>query len=236
MLGLPSLVRPRSGSEGLRTVARTLSAGWRSPVPLLRFTHCARRRDCTLRPVPLHPAHRRVLEAAERKGVALDIVTFGRKTATAEEAAAAVGADLGQIVKSLVWVADRDEGLEPFLVLVSGRDRVDPARLALVLGEASVRRATAREARALTGFSIGGIPPIGHIRAVRCVMDPALGRHALVWAAAGTTSAVFSVTPATLRALANALVAPIAEERAWNSPVATGGESPATGPDVEASA
>jgi prolyl-tRNA editing enzyme YbaK/EbsC (Cys-tRNA(Pro) deacylase) len=144
--------------------------------------------------------------------VALDIVTFDRKTATAEEAAAAVGAELGQIVKSLVWVAEREEGMEPFIVLVSGQDRVDPSRLAVVLGESSVRRATAREAHALTGFSVGGIPPIGHPRQIRVVMDPAIGRHPVVWAAAGTGSAVFSVAPATLRALANALVAPVAAE------------------------
>jgi prolyl-tRNA editing enzyme YbaK/EbsC (Cys-tRNA(Pro) deacylase) len=186
--------------------------------------------------VPLHPAHRRVLEAAERKGIALEIVTFERKTATAEEAAAAVGADLGQIVKSLIWVADREDGLEPFLILVSGVDRVDPARLALVLGESSLRRATAREAHALTGFSIGGIPPIGHLRPIRCVMDPALGRHALVWAAAGTSSAVFSVTPATLRVLANALVAPIAEERAWTAPVGSATDGTTPQPDAEANA
>lgn len=164
--------------------------------------------------MPLHPAHRRVLEAAARKGVRIDIVTFERRTATAEEAAAAVGADLAQIVKSLVWVAERADGIEPYLVLVSGRDRVDPARLALVLGEASVRRATAREAHALTGFSIGGIPPIGHQRPMRVVMDQALGGHAIVWAAAGTGSAIFSVDPRTLSMLSNALVAPVAETRA----------------------
>ena len=216
-------------------MARTLSAE-ALPCPVLQFAHGGLRGDCTLRPVPLHPAHRRVLEAAERKGIALEIVTFERKTATAEEAAAAVGADLGQIVKSLVWVADREDGLEPFLVLVSGRDRVDPARLALVLGESSLRRATAREAHALTGFSIGGIPPIGHLRPIRCVMDPALGRHSLVWAAAGTSSAVFSVTPATLRVLANALVAPIAEERAWTTPVASAPDGTSPLPDAEANA
>jgi prolyl-tRNA editing enzyme YbaK/EbsC (Cys-tRNA(Pro) deacylase) len=216
-------------------VARTLSAE-ALPCPVLRLAHSGVGRDCTLRPVPLHPSHRRVLEAAERKGIALDIVTFQRKTATAEEAAAAVGADLGQIVKSLIWVADHEEGLEPYLVLVSGRDRVDPARLALVLGESSLRRATAREAHTLTGFSIGGIPPIGHLRPIQSVMDPALGRHTVVWAAAGTSSAVFSVTPATLRVLANALVAPIAEERAWTAPVGTAADGTSAQPDAEANA
>src|SRR3990170_2431016 len=227
--GLPSLVRPRSGSEGLRAFPHS-QRRVALPCPVLRLPA-----DCTLQPVPLHPAHRRVLEAAARKGIALDVVTFQRRTATAEEAAAAVGADLGQIVKSLVWVADRGEGLEPYLVLLSGRDRVDPARLALVLGESALRRATAREAHALTGFSVGGIPPIGHLRPIRCVMDPALGRHPLVWAAAGTASAVFSVTPATLRVLANALVAPIAEERAWTTPTPAA-EVAGARPDAEAGA
>lgn len=185
--------------------------------------------------MPLHPAHRRVIEAAARKGVALEIVTFEQKTETAEEAAAAVSADLGQIVKSLVFVAEREDGLEPYLVLVSGRDRVDPARLAMVLGEPSVRRATAREAHALTGFSIGGIPPIGHVRPIRTVMDPELGRYPLVWAAAGTGSAVFSTPPVTLRVLANALVAPIAQERAHAAPAAAV-EVPGERRDIEARA
>jgi hypothetical protein len=88
---------------------------------------------------------------------------------------------------------------------------VDLARLAAVAGESDVRRATAREAHELTGFSIGGIPPIGHIRPVRVIMDPDLGRYPVVWAAAGLPTAVFPVPPGTLRILANATVAPITE-------------------------
>jgi prolyl-tRNA editing enzyme YbaK/EbsC (Cys-tRNA(Pro) deacylase) len=128
------------------------------------------------------------------------------------EAAREVGAELGQIVKSLVFVAPEDDGLEPILCLVSGTNRVDLARLAAVTGEPEIRRATAREANELTGFTIGGIPPIGHPRPVRVVMDPDLGRFPVVWAAAGTPTAVFPVPPGTLRMLANAHVAPIAEE------------------------
>jgi hypothetical protein len=98
--------------------------------------------------------------------------------------------------------------------LVSGRNRVDLAQLAAVTGEAAIRRATAREARDLTGFSIGGIPPFGHGHDVRIVMDPDLCPYPVVWASAGTDAAIFPVPPGTLRILANALVAPIAEE-AW---------------------
>ena len=156
----------------------------------------------------------RVMDAAARKGVTLDVHVFPESTHTAEEAAVAVGAELGQIVKSLVFVAQAEgEALEPILCLVSGPNRVDLARLAAVTGERDVRRATAIEARDLTGFSIGGIPPIGHPRALRVVMDPDLGRFQVVWAAAGTSTAVFPVPPATLRMLSNATVAPICEER-----------------------
>jgi len=156
----------------------------------------------------------RVLDAASRKGVDLDVKVFDQSTHTAEEAAAAVGAELGQIVKSLVFVAPADGGeLELILCLVSGPNRVDLARLAAVTGERDIRRATAREAHELTGFSIGGIPPIGHARPARVIMDPDLGRFQTVWAAAGSATAVFPVPPATLRTLANAMVAPITEER-----------------------
>lgn len=161
-----------------------------------------------------HPAIRRVLDAAAKKGVVLDVTIFHESTHTAEEAAAAVGAELGQIVKSLVFVAPADQGaLEPIICLVSGPNRVDLARLAAVTGAADIRRANAREANELTGFVIGGIPPIGHPRPLRVIMDPDLGRYQTVWAAAGLPTAVFPVPPATLRILANAMVAPIAEER-----------------------
>ncbi len=159
-----------------------------------------------------HPAVQRVLDVAARKGVTLDVMYFDASTHTAEEAAATVGAQLGQIVKSLVFVAPRGDELEPVICLVSGQNRVDLARLAAVIGEPSIRRASAREARDLTGFTVGGIPPIGHPHSVRVIMDPDLGRFPVVWAAAGTDTAVFPVAPATLRLLSNAVVAPIADE------------------------
>ncbi len=164
----------------------------------------------TLTPAPIQ----RVVDAAARKGVSLQIQVFPESTHTAEDAAAAVGAELGQIVKSLVFVAPAGaDQLEPIICLVSGPNRVDLARLAAVSGEPDVRRATANEARELTGFVIGGIPPIGHPRPLRVIMDPDLGRFPIVWAAAGTQTAVFAVPPATLRMLSNAHVAPICEER-----------------------
>jgi prolyl-tRNA editing enzyme YbaK/EbsC (Cys-tRNA(Pro) deacylase) len=160
---------------------------------------------------PVHPSIQRVLDAAARKGVSLEVTNFSESTHTAAEAAAAVGAELGQIVKSLVFVVPSDEGPEPLLCLVSGPNRVDLAQLAAVTGASDLRRATAREAHDLTGFTIGGIPPIGHLRPTRVIMDPDLGRYPVVWAAAGLPTAVFPVPPGTLRVLANATVAPITE-------------------------
>ncbi len=162
-------------------------------------------------PEILSPSQR-VLDAAAKKGVTLDIVTFDETTHTAEDAARAVGAEVGQIVKSLVFVADREDGPEPCLVLVSGANRVDISLLAAVLTDVRMRRATADEAHEFTGFPIGGIPPFGHTRSIRTVMDPDLGRFSTIWAAAGTANTVFQVTPATLRVLANAVVAPIASD------------------------
>jgi prolyl-tRNA editing enzyme YbaK/EbsC (Cys-tRNA(Pro) deacylase) len=177
----------------------------------------------------VHPATQRVLDAAARKGMTLEVRVFPEGTHTAADAAAAVGAELGQIVKSLVFVApDEDGALEPIVCLVSGPNRVDVARLAAITGEPGIRRATAREANELTGFVIGGIPPIGHSRPVRVIMDPDLGRFRIVWAAAGTAIAVFPIAPGALRDLANATVAPIAEEPEGESSPPSG-ESVANG-------
>jgi len=158
-----------------------------------------------------HPAIRRVLEAAQRKGVTLDVHTFDESTHTAADAAAAIGCDLAQIVKSLVFVAPRRDAaagaeLAAILCLAAGTNRVDLARLAAITGEPEIRRATAREANELTGFVIGGIAPLGHARPVRVLMDPELARFPVVWAAAGTPTSVFPVEPAVLRMLANAEV------------------------------
>jgi prolyl-tRNA editing enzyme YbaK/EbsC (Cys-tRNA(Pro) deacylase) len=165
------------------------------------------------------PAVRRVIDAAARRGVRLEIHQLADTTHTAEDAARALGVGQAQIVKSLVFVAPHGDGLlEPIICLVAGTNRVSLARLAGVIGEAAVRRATAREARELTGFSIGGIPPLGHPRPVRVVMDPDLGRFAVVWAAAGHDCSVFPVSPAALRALTDATVAEIAEDRSAETP------------------
>jgi prolyl-tRNA editing enzyme YbaK/EbsC (Cys-tRNA(Pro) deacylase) len=157
----------------------------------------------------MSPATKRVLDAAERKGVKLDVVFFEKSTHTAEDAALAVDAEVGQIVKSLIFVSEDVDGLQPCLVLASGANTVDLALLGAVLTVPRIRRATADEAHEITGFSIGGIPPFGHRQVIRTVMDPDLTKYETVWAAAGTANAVFPLAPNTLRILTGAVVTPI---------------------------
>jgi prolyl-tRNA editing enzyme YbaK/EbsC (Cys-tRNA(Pro) deacylase) len=137
-------------------------------------------------------------------GVEVVVAEFPQGTRTARDAAAAVGCDVAAIVKSLVFVADG----QPVLALVSGANRVDEPLLAHVLGASEVRKASADEARAATGYAIGGTPPFGHsgegVASVLC--DPTLLEHDVVWAAAGTPSSVFPLPPTLLVEAAGARV------------------------------
>jgi prolyl-tRNA editing enzyme YbaK/EbsC (Cys-tRNA(Pro) deacylase) len=128
---------------------------------------------------------------ARDRGLSLEIRQFPDGTRTAEAAARAVGCEVGQIVKSLVFVGDGT----PFVALTSGANRADTARLAEGLGVAEVRRATPDEARDATGFAIGGTPPFGYPRPVRVLMDRDLLGYGVLWAAAGTPQAVFPIGP-----------------------------------------
>lgn len=157
------------------------------------------------------PGIQRVVEAASRKGVALDIRLLPGGPCTSEQAAAALDAELGQMVEAMVFVAPRPEGrLIPLVCLVSGANQVDLSLLAAVSGEFAIRAASAREVRELTGFSPDAIPPIGYGREVRILMDQDLCQYQWIWAAAGSGTAVFKVAPRTLRMLSNAVVAPVA--------------------------
>jgi len=159
-------------------------------------------------------ATQRVLDAAARKGVQLDVTFFDISTHTADDAARALGVEVGQIVKSLVFVSEYADGPQPCLVLASGANRVDLGLLGAILTAPGIRRATADEAHELTGFSIGGIPPFGHRQQIRTIMDPDLTRYETVWAAAGTANAVFPVAPNTLRILTGAVVTQISANEA----------------------
>jgi prolyl-tRNA editing enzyme YbaK/EbsC (Cys-tRNA(Pro) deacylase) len=149
----------------------------------------------------------RFLESAEVLGHPVDVRRFPEGTKTAQDAARAIGCDVGQIVKSLVFVADE----RPVLALTSGANRVDLERLASLAGAKEVRRASPEEAREATGFAVGGTPPFGHPERVRAFIDRDLLAYDEVWAAAGTPDAVFVLTPAELRRSALAEVVDLKE-------------------------
>ena len=149
----------------------------------------------------------RFLEAARGAGLSVEVRRFPVGTRTAAQAAEAVGCEVAQIVKSLVFVADG----QPVIALTSGANRVDPARLAQVLEAREVRRAAPEEARDATGFAIGGTPPFGHTRNLRILMDSDLQQHAILWAAAGAPDAVFPIAPGDLLAATGASVAAFKE-------------------------
>jgi prolyl-tRNA editing enzyme YbaK/EbsC (Cys-tRNA(Pro) deacylase) len=152
--------------------------------------------------------------AAAAAGLSLHIHRFPGGTRTAADAAREVGCDVGQIVKSLVFVADG----KPFLALTSGSNRADPARLAALLGAGAVRRATPEEARAATGFAIGGTPPFGHPGQLRVMVDRDLLEFEVLWAAAGEPDAVFPIAPNALLAASGGEPADLKVEPGLSTP------------------
>ena len=142
--------------------------------------------------------------AADR-GVPIAVTRFPATTRTAQDAAREIGCAVGEIVKSLVFLADG----APVVVLCSGAERVDEMKLRTVLGTAGVRRATADEAKGATGYAIGGVPPFAHATPLRVIVDRGLLAFAIVWAAAGLPDAVFPIAPPDLVRLSGAIEADV---------------------------
>ena len=154
----------------------------------------------------VHRNTQRVVDAASAAGVRLDVRRFPEGTRTAQDAATAIGSEVGAIAKSIVLMSDGG----PVLVLTSGANRADYDKVAAALGATGVRRADAEEARAATGYPIGGTAPWGHPTAMPVLFDIDLQRYDTVWAAAGTPDTVFPITPDDLIRLAGAMPADVA--------------------------
>jgi len=146
-------------------------------------------------PGSLSPSAQKVQAALRSFGFALQVVELPASTRTAQEAANAVGCQVGQIVKSLVF--RRLASGAPLLILVSGANRVNEARIQALLGE-SVGKADADFVRLHTGFAIGGVPPLGHNQPIETLIDADLLQFQVIWAAAGTPNAVFRLSPSDL--------------------------------------
>jgi prolyl-tRNA editing enzyme YbaK/EbsC (Cys-tRNA(Pro) deacylase) len=154
--------------------------------------------------VPLKPSAQRVQDALLARGFQNQVQELAETARSAAEAAAAVGCQVGQIAKSLVFKG-RQSG-KAVLVIASGANRVDLARVQALLGE-PLDRADPDFVREETGFAIGGIPPAGHAKAITTVIDEDLLEHERIWAAAGHPNAVFPLTPDELVRLTGGTVA-----------------------------
>lgn len=148
----------------------------------------------------------RVIEAGAAIGLDVRPVQFPEGTKTAVDAASAIGCDVGQIVKSLIFAVDG----EVVLAYVSGANQLDETKLALAAEGATCSRVDADTVRSATGFPIGGVPPFGHDTDLRVFVDPDLLQYDVVWAAAGTWHDVFSLTPQQLVSASDGAVVELA--------------------------
>jgi prolyl-tRNA editing enzyme YbaK/EbsC (Cys-tRNA(Pro) deacylase) len=144
-----------------------------------------------------------VQQALKSKGIEARIVVLPQSARTAKDAAAAVGCQVDQIAKSLIF--RRTDTNQPVLVIASGSNRVDEQLVSAYLN-AEIVKADADFVRSSTGFAIGGIPPLGHRNPIQTLVDQSLFQHDLVWAAAGTPNAVFSLNPHRLVEITNGQV------------------------------
>jgi prolyl-tRNA editing enzyme YbaK/EbsC (Cys-tRNA(Pro) deacylase) len=149
-----------------------------------------------------HPNVQRVIDAGAALGLEITPVRFAEGTKTAADAAAAIGVQLGQIVKSLIFAVDG----EVVLAYVSGVNQLDERKLAVAAGGLECQRVDADLVREKTGYPIGGVPPIGHLTKLRVFIDPDLLQHDVVWAAAGTWHDVFPLSPSDLERVSGGTV------------------------------
>lgn len=159
----------------------------------------------------MHPTAQKVAAAAQTLGLKLEIKEFEAGTRTAQDAANAIGCQVAQIVKSLLFVVDG----QPTMALVSGSNQLDESKLAALcsVGRKKIKRADAATTRTVTGFAIGGVPPFGHLTPLPTFIDEDFWRFEIVWAAAGTPNAVFPLSPDELKQVTNATVAKIKLDR-----------------------
>ena len=151
----------------------------------------------------LSPTAQRVQDVIAARGFPCQVIEFAESTRTSQEAADRAGCSLGQITKSMIFKGQASG--KPILVLTSGSNRVDEGRISAYAGEL-IGRADPDFVRAVTGFAIGGVPPLGHTQRMEAYLDEDLMQYETVWAAAGTPKAIFELTPAQLQDMSGAKV------------------------------
>jgi len=151
----------------------------------------------------LSPSAQKIQDLLNSFGYNYSVIEHAESTRTAQEAADRAGCELGQIVKSLIFKGK--ESGKPILVLTSGANRVDEKRISEYAGEA-IGRADADFVRAVTGFAIGGVPPVGHIQKMETYLDEDFLQYETIWAAAGTPNAIIELPVRVLNQITGAQV------------------------------
>ena len=151
----------------------------------------------------LKPSAQRVQDVLQERGFTNQVIELTDSARTAAEAAAAMGCEVGQIAKSLIFQGK--ESGAPILIIASGANRVNEKRVAAHLGE-KLTKPDADFVREQTGFAIGGIPPVGHSQAIKTLIDEDLLQYEQIWAAAGHQNALFALTPDELVRMAQGAV------------------------------
>ena len=146
--------------------------------------------------MPLSMTAQKVQDQLTALGFNYKVIEFQESTRTAQEAAERAGCALGQITKSLIFKGKRTD--KPILVLTSGANRVNEKTISEYAGE-PISRADADFVRAVTGFAIGGVPPVGHANKMETYLDEDFLQYSTIWAAAGTPNAIFELTPDALQ-------------------------------------
>jgi len=157
----------------------------------------------------LSPSAQKVQDLLTQVDPNLRVLEFIESTRTSQEAADRVGCALGQIGKSLIFQG-KSSG-KPYLIITSGSNRVDEKLFAQLVGE-KIRRADPEFVRQVTGFAIGGIPPLGHVEKIQAFLDEDLFQYQEIWGAAGTPNGVFKTSPQIMQQMSNAQVARVAQE------------------------
>jgi prolyl-tRNA editing enzyme YbaK/EbsC (Cys-tRNA(Pro) deacylase) len=150
----------------------------------------------------------RVQAALHEVGVDIEVVQLSESTRTAVEAAQAMKCDVGAIAKSLLFMADG----EPLLVICGGDRRVDTARVAALVGAQLVKMASANDVKNITGYAIGGVPPLGHAMPLKKLMDTRMLRWPVIYAAAGAHDALFPIDPKVLAQVSGATLADVVSD------------------------
>jgi Cys-tRNA(Pro) deacylase len=152
---------------------------------------------------PLKTSAEKVQQAVQELGYEFTIIEFDQSTRTAADAAAAIGCTVAQIAKSLIFKGSQSQ--QPILIITSGHNRVNEKLVKTALGE-KIGKADAQFVREATGYSIGGVPPVGHPAPIKTLIDEDLFEHKVIWAAAGTPNAVFRLSPNDLQEMTQGIV------------------------------